>query len=728
MKKIITTSLLAIFIFSFYGLVSVFAQTTDVTSGLVGNWKFDEGTGTSASDSSGNNNTGALFNSPTWVTGKFGKALSFDGVNDYVEVGDKSTLDGFTNLSISLWFQTNTDQIGVLVNKYENLNNNGYYLAVGDRFFSSDKVTFMIDGASEDMFFANTSVTDGQWHHLVAVYQGGIGPKIYIDGLEQFGARTGKLQNSIGTAPGRSFRIGQYSPGGYNFYYKGLMDEVRVYNRALSVSEVEALYGGSATPSATPTPQPTPTVPSPLPACSENDWSCGSWNVCSQNSNRTRTCNKISNCQGGASSPATSQTCTYEAPIPSCTSFNYSSWSECSQDGKQTRNVIYKYPSNCEGGESPKTTQSCTYIPPAPACDADTWTCSDWNTCSVSGTQSRSCKKTFDCPNVETAPPPTNQYCEAPNKPKPQTPPSDNFDDVSIQDSIIKSTVRLLCLFDAERAMQGSGTVIDPSGVVLTNKHVVSGTLGCFVGFVDDFNDEPYFGDRQIADIVKVSTNENDDIAVLKIRNPQNRQLNYIDITKGSNRPRLGTKISIYGYPAVGKSTITYTSGDFSGTDGNYFKTSAVVEQGNSGGGAYLKDGTFIGIPSAVIRGKLNALGYILSISRVNAWLGNPNSFAYGGGSNNNYSRVSVLEDINLKKLDSLQLIVPGTKDYKEVKNKATQNPPATPPNIIKKTTPSQIQKEVPGVIKKVEQKEKVAPQVNPTPVKKLKWYQKIFN
>ena len=214
-------------------------------TGLVGYWKFDEDSGTSANDSSPNNNDGTLLNSPAWVAGKFGNALSFDGIDDYVEVGDKATLDGFNDLSVSLWLQANTNQIGVLVNKYENGANNGYYLAIGDRFSPSDRLTFLVDNSSEDRILTDRSVTDGQWHHVVAIYKGGFGPKIYIDSVEQSALRDGSAQSSIGTSPGRSFRIGQYSPGGYNFYFKGLMDDVQIYNRELSASEVSQIYNAN---------------------------------------------------------------------------------------------------------------------------------------------------------------------------------------------------------------------------------------------------------------------------------------------------------------------------------------------------------------------------------------------------------------------------------------------------------------------------------------------------
>ena len=147
----------------------------------------------------------------------------------------------------------------------------------------------------------------------------------------------------------------------------------------------------------------------------------------------------------------------------------------------------------------------------------------------------------------------------------------------------------------------------------------------------------------------------------------------------------MGIKITTYGFPAKFGTKVTYTSGDFSGTDGNYIKTTAILEYGNSGGGAYLKDGTFIGIPSAVVRGELNALGYILSINTINSWLGN-SSITYGG-TNNNYSRVSVLEDIDLKKLDALNYLFP-TPTLKETLSLLQQvrvrKRPQNNPKIIK--------------------------------------------
>ena len=445
----------------------------------------------------------------------------------------------------------------------------------------------------------------------------------------------------------------------------------------------------------------------PVPSCTAADWSCGSWGACSQNGSQTRTCDKISNCQGGVSSTTTSQSCTYVAPVPSCTSFNYSSWSECSPDGKQTRNTTSKYPYNCEGGESPKTAQSCTYTP---SCTADTWTCGDWNSCSPSGIQNRSCNKTFNCSSVETAPPSISQYCTPPNLEKYQISPADQ--QVVNQNNIIKATVLLWCPLNEEWYSIGSGTIIDPNGTILTNKHVIANTEGCLVKFVDSYKDEPYFNDRQIADIIKISTDA--DIAILKLRNPSKKILTYIDITRGnSDILSLGDKISTYGYPTKFGSKITSTRGEFSGVEGDFLKTTAIIDKGNSGGGAYLQDGSFVGIPTKVFSGTFNVLGGILSVNKVKNWLsGAP--IAYNDKSYNEYSRVSsVLENIDLKKLDTLKLFISDTDTRGN--NITPVIAPTTNQNAQKTTEQpknSQTQKES-TIIESTDTNQKINPEQN---------------
>lgn len=729
MKKIIII-LFAIIGISFY-LGS--QQSIHAESGPVVYWDFSEGIGNTIHDKVGLSD-GTVYGA-TWIEG----ALYFNGLNNYVKIPDNSKLNPTSAITVSMWIKPSVLG-GIALNKEIQ-----YRLIAGDVSSTTPSARVRTTSTNWGAIEGHSALTIDNWQHVALTYDGSSW-KIYYNGqLDTEIADSGEITDPYNSIADGNLYLGHIGPnrGRNDLFFKGLMDDVKIYNRALSANEVaedssdrtsipvcdpprysdwsncssvgsqtrtiipswsnicsnsilqqsctyhnpscisfsysdwgecKKVYGGgenegyqnrdvtskypadcqggstnldSAVPQVT-------QLCKYTPPCSSDTWSCGDWNACSSSGSQSRTCDKISNCQGGVDSPATSQSCTYVAPVPSCASFNYSNWSECASDGKQTRNIISKNPYNCEGGESPKITQSCVYVPP---CAIDTWSCDAWNACSLSGIQNRSCRKTFDCSNVETAPPVVDQYCEPPNRPTPQTPPS-GTEEISNQEIIIKSTVKLLCPVDTQKASQGSGTIIDSSGTILTNKHVVAGTLGCLIGFISDFNDEPYFGERHIADILKVSPDQ--DIAILKIRNPQNKTLPNIDIARGSNNLRLGAKITTYGFPAKFGTKVTYTSGDFSGTDGTYIKTTAILEYGNSGGGAYLKDGTFIGIPSAVVRGELNALGYILSINTINAWLGN-SIIAYGDTSNNQYSRVSVLEDIDFNKLGALKLFIPDT-------------------------------------------------------------------
>src|SRR5262245_9330812 len=70
---------------------------------LVGYWNFDEGIGLTAIDLSGNNNTGVLSNGPLWTDGKFNGAVSFDGVDDYIEVAHSASLNITRELTVSAW-------------------------------------------------------------------------------------------------------------------------------------------------------------------------------------------------------------------------------------------------------------------------------------------------------------------------------------------------------------------------------------------------------------------------------------------------------------------------------------------------------------------------------------------------------------------------------------------------------------------------------------------------
>ena len=108
------------------------AALIDPHPGLVGWWRFDEGTGNTAKDSSQYGNDGTIYGTPTWVNGKYGKALSFDGANNYVNCGNSSSLDLTSALTVSCWISVPSPLTGWvgIVSKYQYATGKGGYQIV----------------------------------------------------------------------------------------------------------------------------------------------------------------------------------------------------------------------------------------------------------------------------------------------------------------------------------------------------------------------------------------------------------------------------------------------------------------------------------------------------------------------------------------------------------------------------------------------------------------------
>jgi len=222
----------------------------DITTGLVGWWKFDEGSGITTGDSSGSNNTGTLANGPTWTTGKIGGALSFDGVDDYVNLSTPASLTSLTYpITLSLWIKPSS--LGG-VNSVEIMN-----FRVDDPNTETKIVLYNSDlyiaGSSHrDRVSVNGIISTTNWNHIVYTIDGSYTRKLFINGVVQsFGSPDYFSPSDISIGNGKS-----------------LIDEVRIYNRALSAAEILELYNytGGGTPTPTPTPSGTPTpTPSPTP-------------------------------------------------------------------------------------------------------------------------------------------------------------------------------------------------------------------------------------------------------------------------------------------------------------------------------------------------------------------------------------------------------------------------------------------------------------------------------
>ncbi len=217
--------------------------TTVSRNGLVGYWTMEDGIASTTTDFSGNGNAGTLTNGPTWTGGRRGSAVSFDGTDDYINVADANSLDIASTGSVSYWFKRNASGTGANVGKWTaSGNQRSYNLEV----YTDDKIYWTItsdgtggSGSTKTQFISTSTYTDTNWHHLVGTFSSGT-MTVYLDGASIAGSTTGTASSVYNSTS--VLQIGAYGGGTYT---NGLIDEVRVYNRALSADEIQTLYNTS---------------------------------------------------------------------------------------------------------------------------------------------------------------------------------------------------------------------------------------------------------------------------------------------------------------------------------------------------------------------------------------------------------------------------------------------------------------------------------------------------
>jgi hypothetical protein len=249
MRKSLIVRIAIVIVFLGLGLLPNVQAQSD--AGLVAEWHFDEGSGTILRDSSGNGNDGTIYGA-TWVDGKSGKALSFDGKDDYVDCGTSSTLRPIP-ITIMAWIKTESAD-ETIVGKWPNNDGSGGYSI---KVLPNGLVQWAtVDTSASAAIYvhANKIVNDGFWHHF-AVAQQGTTARMYIDGEL---IATGSARENFAT--NEPLRVGIHRRDS-RFWtpFNGLIDEVRIYNRALTAEEIKAHYDEvmAPTPAVPPTQKPT---------------------------------------------------------------------------------------------------------------------------------------------------------------------------------------------------------------------------------------------------------------------------------------------------------------------------------------------------------------------------------------------------------------------------------------------------------------------------------------
>ncbi|MDH4156456.1 MAG: hypothetical protein OEW00_04175 [candidate division Zixibacteria bacterium] len=197
---------------------------------LVGYWPLDEGTGTVANDASGYGNTGALINGPVWADGHAGKALHFDGIDDYVSVPNSASLDIPAPFTIMAWIYPEAWHADFLniIDRWPN-----YVLQTDASEMGRQRVNFEDHARGEHpLESGDGALSLGQWQHVAGVWDGNE-LKLYRDGYEI-------ASTEIGPVAPRSWattlKLGGHSGGYQNF--DGLIDEIKVFDGILTEAEI----------------------------------------------------------------------------------------------------------------------------------------------------------------------------------------------------------------------------------------------------------------------------------------------------------------------------------------------------------------------------------------------------------------------------------------------------------------------------------------------------------
>src|SRR3989339_813494 len=212
----------------------------NLDSGLVAHYPFNG----NADDESGNNNNGTV-NGAQLTTDRFGnveKAYSFDGTGSYIEVADNSTL-GPEKITISAWVYMSNIYDGAIVGKgnYNDASGEQYLMGVNSNnnqaFFEIKRNSSCQAGIGWNI--ANATTSTFAWRHIVGSYDGNI-INVYIDNY-LVDTNSSFLSGSLDDCSGGTLRFGKWWSGETR-YFNGLIDDIRIYNRALNEAEIDSLY------------------------------------------------------------------------------------------------------------------------------------------------------------------------------------------------------------------------------------------------------------------------------------------------------------------------------------------------------------------------------------------------------------------------------------------------------------------------------------------------------
>jgi hypothetical protein len=221
------------------------------TPNLVATWRLGEASGPTAVEEVGTNanaNNGTYTNfipsdygQPGLLTNDTDTAVRFNGSTNYVNAGNDSSLNAaWSGLTMAAWVnQTNSGGVQMIAGKWDNTPANDH---MGIFMYNGQLIGAVGDGVSSVNGTTGTALISTNQRHFVAfTWQAGSGLyQLYVDGMLDPISIPGTAITSMNATSGKNFFIGAQSPG--NRHFDGIIDEVSVFNRALSLGEIAALY------------------------------------------------------------------------------------------------------------------------------------------------------------------------------------------------------------------------------------------------------------------------------------------------------------------------------------------------------------------------------------------------------------------------------------------------------------------------------------------------------
>ncbi|MHC4569094.1 MAG: LamG domain-containing protein, partial [Planctomycetota bacterium] len=221
-------------ILALMSFVLVLGLAANASAGLVAHWKLDEGSGTTAVDATGNGHDGTLIGDPQWVVGYSDGGLQFAGSPDKVDIPHSPDLNPENEFTVSVW--ANLDPAGSghrsPVTSRDDGPQRGYIIYCTP----ANTWQFWTGTGSGWDSAGSPAVALGEWTHVAATYSGGA-KKLYING-----ELAGESTTTMPPNTAQVLRIGAgATEGDGNYFFVGTIDDVRIYDHALTEAEIAKL-------------------------------------------------------------------------------------------------------------------------------------------------------------------------------------------------------------------------------------------------------------------------------------------------------------------------------------------------------------------------------------------------------------------------------------------------------------------------------------------------------